>query len=65
MSRMRRARSLWFGSALLALGVLNSLTARGAIWPSATRRAERDQFSLGPVIMALLRNNGGRLLQVV
>jgi cellulose synthase operon protein C len=42
MARMRRARSLWFGSALLALAVLNSSTARGAIWPSATRRAERE-----------------------
>jgi HEAT repeat protein len=45
MARMRRARSLWFGSALLALGVLDSLTARGAIWPSATRRAERELTS--------------------
>lgn len=42
MPRMRRARSLWFGGVLLALGVLGPVTARGAIWPSATRRAERE-----------------------
>lgn len=48
MSRMRRARSLWFGSALLALGILNSVTAQSAIWPSATRRAERELTSSEP-----------------
>ncbi|MDV4159019.1 plasmid replication protein RepC, partial [Rhizobium brockwellii] len=56
-------------NAAVAVGCIleraNLINSPGVYLRDLTRRAERDQFSLGPVIMALLRNNGGRLLQVV
>ena len=43
----------------------NLINSPGGYLRDLTRRAERGEFSLGPVIMALLRNNGGKLLEAV
>ncbi len=56
-------------NAAVAVGCIleraNLISSPGGYLRDLTRRAERGEFSLGPVIMALLRNNGGRLLQAV
>jgi len=41
------------------------INSPGGYLRDLTRRAERGEFSLGPVIMALIRNNGGVALHAV
>jgi replication initiation protein RepC len=54
-------------NAAVAVGCIleraNLINSPGGYLRDLTRRAERGEFSLGPVIMALLRNGGGRLPQ--
>ncbi|MBM7045536.1 plasmid replication protein RepC [Rhizobium lusitanum] len=56
-------------NAAVAVGCIleraNLINTPGGYLRDLTRRAERGEFSLGPVIMALLRNNGGSLLRAV
>ncbi|OWV98782.1 plasmid replication protein RepC [Rhizobium sp. R693] len=56
-------------NAAVAVGCIleraNLINSPGGYLRDLTRRAERDEFSLGPVIMALLRNNGEKALQAV
>lgn len=56
-------------NAAVAVGCIleraNMINTPGGYLRDLTRRAERGEFSLGPVIMALLRNNGGSLLRAV
>jgi len=56
-------------NAAVAVGCIleraNMINSPGGYLRDLTRRAERGEFSLGPVIMALLRNNAGELLKAV
>ncbi|WP_179040155.1 plasmid replication protein RepC [Rhizobium leguminosarum] len=56
-------------NAAVAVGCIleraNLINSPGGYLRDLTRRAERGEFSLGPVIMALLRNSVGRLPQAV
>ncbi|TAT73869.1 plasmid replication protein RepC [Rhizobium ruizarguesonis] len=56
-------------NAAVAVGCIleraNLINSPGGYLRDLTRRAEQGEFSLGPAIMALLRNNGGSLLRAV
>ena len=56
-------------NAAVAVGCIleraNMINSPGGYLRDLTRRAERGEFSLGPVIMALLRNNAGELPKAV
>ncbi|MET3615992.1 replication initiation protein RepC [Rhizobium aquaticum] len=56
-------------NAAVAVGCIleraNMINSPGGYLRDLTRRTERGEFSLGPVIMALLRNNAGELLKAV
>lgn len=56
-------------NAAVAVGCIleraNLINTPGGYLRDLTRRAERGEFSLGPVIMALLRTNGGGVLRAV
>ncbi|MGZ2432705.1 plasmid replication protein RepC [Rhizobium redzepovicii] len=56
-------------NAAVAVGCIleraNLINSPGGYLRDLTRRAERREFSLGPAIMALLRNNGEKVLQAV
>lgn len=56
-------------NAAVAVGCIleraNMINSPGGYLRDLTRRAERGEFSLGPVIMALLRSNGENVLRAV
>ena len=56
-------------NAAVAVGCIleraNMINSPGGYLRDLTRRTERGEFSLGPVIMALLRKNAGELPKAV